>query len=53
MLNVCRDQTVDVSTVRKWEVYFSSGQIDSEKLLLVEVSMSAACRLLFITEENA
>ena len=25
LLNVCEDQTVDVSTVRRWLVHFSSG----------------------------
>jgi len=51
LLNVCRDQTVDVSTVRQWVVRFSSG--DSGSLHLMRVFMSAACRLLFITAKNA
>ena len=50
-LNVYEDQTVDVSTVRQWVVHFSSG--DSGSLHLMRVFMSAACRLLFITGENA
>ena len=50
LLNVSGNQTVDVSTVRQWVVCFSSG--DSGSPLLVHI-ISAACRLLFITGENA
>ena len=42
------DQTVDVSTLRWWVVYFSSGNSDSGSPLLVQIFMSAACRLLFM-----
>jgi len=42
---------VDVSTVKQWVVRFVSG--DGGSPLLVEISMSSACRLLFIAGENA
>ena len=51
LLNVYGDQTLDVSTVRQWEVFFSSGDCGSP--LLVQIFMSAACRLLLNTGENA
>ena len=51
LLNIYGDQPVDVSTVRKWVVHFSSGNSGSP--LLMQISMSMACRLLLITGENA
>jgi len=52
MLNICGDQTVDVSTVRWWVVHFSSGGSESGAPLLVQVVTSAACRLLLIAGKN-
>ena len=51
LLNICRDQTVDVSTVKQWVVYFSSGNSDSDNGSppAEQILMSAACMLLFIT----
>ena len=51
--NVSEDQTMDVSTVRLWVVYFSSGSPNSGSPPLVQVFRSVACRLFFITGENA
>jgi len=34
-------------------VHFSSGDSNSGSPLLVQIAMSVACRLLFITGENA
>ena len=53
LLNVYGDQTVDVSTVRWWVLCFSSGVSDSESVLLVQIFMNMACRILFTTDENA
>ena len=53
LLNVNGDQTVDVSTVRQWVVCFSSSNSDSVSAPLVQISMSRACRLLFIAGEVA
>ena len=53
LVNVYGDQTVDVSTVRGWEVCFSRGDSNSGSCPLVQIFMSTACRLLFITGENA
>ena len=53
LLNIYGDQTVDVSTVRRWVVHFSSGDSNSESLLLLQIFMSKACRLMFITTDNA
>ena len=47
LLNIYGDQPVDVSTVRKWVVHFSSGNSGSP--LLVQVLISMTCRLLFIS----
>jgi len=41
---------VGVSTVRQWMVHNSKD--DSGSPLLVQIFMSMACNLLFITEEN-
>ena len=46
LLNVCRDQAVDSSTVRHWVVLFSSDNSNSGHLCWIFISM--ACRLLFI-----
>jgi len=47
-LNICGDQTVVVSTVRWWEVRFSSGDSNSGSPLLMQIVTSTACKLLFI-----
>ena len=52
LLNVYRDQRVDMSTVRQWVVHFSSGDSNSWSRPLVQIFMSTACRLLFIVSEN-
>ena len=52
-LNTCGDQPVDVSTVRQWMVHFSSNGSNSGSPLLVQICLSAACRLLFIAGKNA
>jgi len=51
LLNIYGDQTVDVSTVRPWVVYFSSGS-NSGSPLLVHLFTSTACKLLFTASEN-
>ena len=51
LLNVYGGQEVDVSTKRQGVVHFSSGNGGSPPL--VQTFMSTACRLLFITGENA
>ena len=53
LLNVYRDQTLDVSTVRRWVVHFSSGDSNSGSPPLVQIFISAVCRLLFIAGKNA
>ena len=52
LLNIDRDQSVDVSTVRQWVVCFSSGD-NSGSSPLVQICTSTAYRLLFITGKNA
>jgi len=52
-LNVDGDETVAVSTVRQWVMHFSSGESDSGSPALLQIFMSAACRLLFIVGKNA
>ena len=49
LLNVYEDQTMDVSTMRPWVVCFSSVNSNGVSPPLMQVFMSAACRLLFIT----
>ena len=49
--NIYGDQTVDVSTVRRWVVHFSSGYSGSPSL--VQILMRVAWRLLFIAGKNA
>jgi len=51
LLNVDGDQRVNESRPRWWMVHFSSG--DKNSHLLVQILMSMAYRLLFITGENA
>jgi len=51
LLNFYGDQAVGVSTVKCWVVHFSNS--NSGLHLLVQILMSAACRLLFIAGENA
>ena len=51
LLNVDGDLRVDMSTLRRWVVHFSSDNSGSP--LLVQVLTSTACRLLFIAGENA
>jgi len=50
LVNVYRDQTVDVSHVRRWLVCFSSGDSESSPLLQVP---EHGMQLLFIIAENA
>ena len=52
LLNAYGDQAVDVGTVRWWVVCFSSGDSNSRWSPLVQIFISAACRLLFTTGEN-
>ena len=52
LLNVYGDQTVAVSTVRRWVMHFSNGDSDSGLPLLVRIFTSAACRPLFISGKN-
>ena len=51
-LNTYGDQTVDVSTARWWVVCFSSGDTDSGLPPPVQIFMTAACRFLFMADEN-
>ena len=53
LLNIYGDQTVDVSTARLWVVHFSSSDSDNGSPPMVQIFMSAACRLLFNAGENA
>ena len=53
LLNVNRDQTVGVSTVREWVVHFSSGDSASGSPLSAQMFMSVACRLVLVTGKNA
>ena len=53
LLNIYEDQTVNVITVRQWVVRVSSGESGNGSPLLVQIFMRTACRLLFITGENA
>ena len=52
LLIVNGDQTVDVSTVRWWVVYFNSGDKNSGLPLLVQTFTSMTCWLLFTASEN-
>ena len=52
LLSICGDQTVDMSTVRWWMVHFRSGSSNSVSSPLVQIFMSAKCRLFFISGEN-
>ena len=51
LLNLYEDQIVDVNSLKRWVVCFNSG--DSRSSPLVQIFKSVACRLLFITGENA
>ena len=42
---------MNMSTVRQWMIYFSSGE-SSICSNLVQTFMGVACRLLFITDKN-
>jgi len=53
LLTIYGDQSVDVSTVRQWVGWFSSGDINSGSPLLVQIFMIMACRLLSRTGNNA
>ena len=56
LLNVYGDQTVNVGTMRQWVVHFSSGDNNSSGDNLHWCRFfftSTACRLLFISGENA
>mgnify|MGYP001858900571 CR=1 FL=1 len=46
------DQTMDVSTVKRWVVHFSCGDGNSGSPLLVQIFTSMAHRLLFIVGVN-
>ena len=52
LLNVYEDQTVDMSTVRRWVVHFCSDDGVSGSPPLMQIFMSTACRL-FEAEENS
>lgn len=52
-LNVYGDQTVRVSTVRLWVVRISSDNNDSRPPPMMQIFVSAECRLLFFTGKNA
>ena len=47
MLNVDGNQPVDVSTVRRWVVHFSSGNSNSGSPLLAQILTRVACKFLF------
>jgi len=51
-LTVYGDQAVDVSTVRRWVLRFSSGNSDSGSPPLGQIFTSRECRLFLITGEN-
>ena len=53
LLNVYGDQTVHMSTVRRWVVYFSSVDSDSVVPLLVQIFMSMARRVLLTAGNSA
>ena len=53
LLNISGDQTVDVSTLRLWEVCFRNDNRDYVSPLLEQIFLSMACRLLFIAGKNA
>ena len=53
LLNVYRDPTVNMSTVRQWVVHFSIGDHDTGSLLMVQIFTTVTCRLLLIAGENA
>jgi len=42
----------ELSKTVGWVVHFSSGDRGSESPLLVQIVMSMACRVLFITSKN-
>ena len=44
---------MDVSMVRRFAVCFSSGNSDSGSAQVLQIFVSAACKLLFIACENA
>ena len=52
LLTIYGDQSVDVSTVRQWVVWFCSGNTGSPPLVQT-LLISIAWRLLFFTGENA
>ena len=52
LLRIYGDQTVAVSTVRRWVMHSSSGDSGSGSSSLAQTVMSAACKLLFIAGEN-
>ena len=53
LLNICRDQTVDVSTWRQRVVRFNSSDSNRRSPLLVQIFMSMIYRLLSIAGKNA
>ena len=48
LLNIYGDQVVDVSTVRRWVVCFSSGNRNSQSPPVVQILTHTACGLFFI-----
>jgi len=53
LLNICRDQPVNMSTAKQRVVGFTSGNSDSGSPLVVEIFTSTAFRLLFTAGKNA
>ena len=53
LLNICGDQTVNMSTAKQRVVCFTSGNSDSGSPLVVEIFTSMAFRLLFTAGKNA
>ena len=52
LLNVYRDQIVDVSTVRQWMVHFRSDGGDKKYKTAVQILTKTEYRLLFTTGKN-
>ena len=53
LLNIYGDQTVDVSTVRRWWVVCFSRGDSKSRSSLVQMFTSSACRLLFMAGKDA
>ena len=48
LLNIYGDQTVDVSAMKRWVVFFSGGDSNSELPMPVQIFTNASCRLMFM-----